>query len=229
MNQMEAFKWEQKTMATTAREKERDRLESRDRSAVERKEANTTVAEVTERRVEEKQQERELDELERLVKQQARRIDNVVPEHLVEAFSTASVIEPSTTEHADHVPMIDNATTASPANPPTNRPTPRSDTSESIYAFIIRRINALEGNSSLVAGYIEEQNRVTRAMLGRAEKTWEDWRLEQDTETRGRWEQDVSAFNVKLTYSECDKRIVWAGFCPKWNSRGSSQITIDGK
>ena len=69
---------------------------------------------------------------------------------------------------------------------------PRSDSSESIYAFIIRRLNALEGNSTLVARYIEEQSRAIRLSLGRVEKRWDEWKSEREDEDRGRWDQEVN-------------------------------------
>jgi hypothetical protein len=52
----------------------------------------------------------------------------------------------------------------------------RTDTSESIYAFITRRLNALEGNTTLVARYIDEQAKALRAALERAEQRWADER-----------------------------------------------------
>lgn len=52
----------------------------------------------------------------------------------------------------------------------------RTDASESIYAFITRRLNALEGNTTLVARYFDEQAKALRAALERAEKKWEDER-----------------------------------------------------
>ena len=48
---------------------------------------------------------------------------------------------------------------------------------ESIYALIVRRLNALEGNTTLIARYIEEQSGI---MMGRMERRWVDW-LEKKT------------------------------------------------
>ena len=73
----------------------------------------------------------------------------------------------------------------------TDAPRTRSDTSESIYAFIIRRLDALEGNNSLVARYIEEQTRLMRLMLGRAESRWDTWKLDWEGTELSRWDIEV--------------------------------------
>ena len=86
-----------------------------------------------------------------------------------------------------------NVNTVSSSSSSSSRaPSPRSDSSESIYAHIIRRLNALEGNSSLVARYIEEQAKVMRHMLSRVEKGWDDWQVERELDEMSRWEQEVS-------------------------------------
>jgi len=74
------------------------------------------------------------------------------------------------------VSSISSSSTYSRAAPP------RSDSSKFIHAFIIRRLDALEGNSSLVARYIEEQNKAMRHMLGRVESRWDEWRIDSETE-----------------------------------------------
>ena len=73
----------------------------------------------------------------------------------------------------------------------TDAPRTRSDTSESIYAFIIRRLDALEGNNSLVARYIEEQTRAMRLMLGRVESRWDTWKFDWEGTELSRWDIEV--------------------------------------
>lgn len=74
---------------------------------------------------------------------------------------------------------------------PSYRGSLRSDASESIYAFIIRRLNALEGNSTLVARYIDEQAKALRASLARSEKQWESSRAASVAEEAARAEAEV--------------------------------------
>lgn len=229
MNQMEAFKWEQKRQAASA--KDRDNAKStKDRETEERRLREKAESEERVReqiRKEDEKRELELDELEKLVFQQARLADQSpdltsLPKDLptievvtVTASSTAissSAAAPNNTSHVSRpsnatekaslssetaiLPQGDklnnSATTSLSASVSTKTPSPRSDTSESIYAHIIRRLNALEGNSSLVARYIEEQAKVMRTMLGRVERGWEDWRIEREVDELGRWEQEVS-------------------------------------
>jgi hypothetical protein len=117
MNQLEAFKWEQKRMDV---EEVKEEVETDQQAAA---------------RIEEERREKELDELEKLVQAQARRHENVTDWNI-----TVSDVKPG-----------------------------RRD-SESIYAFIIRRVSDLEGNSSLVARYIDEQSKAMRTMLNRTER-----------------------------------------------------------
>ncbi|WVR06896.1 hypothetical protein IAU60_003932 [Kwoniella sp. DSM 27419] len=232
MNQMEAFKWEQKRSSASNKEKDRDRGLNRDREAEERR---ARERERKEREEREKQQirENELDALERLLHEQAgRTVSDVLTEtallsRLTESVSTASPssLTPassirSTTsgsplasdrssssvdETANSTVNISSASAISPVSSSTSKVTteppsssttysrsspPKSDSSESIYAFIIRRLNALEGNSTLVARYIEEQAKVMRQMLGRVERNWDEWKAEWDDEERSRWEQE---------------------------------------
>ncbi|KAL7421881.1 hypothetical protein Q5752_003652 [Cryptotrichosporon argae] len=82
------------------------------------------------------------------------------------------------------------AVPSSSVQPAHARPATRSDASESIYAHIVRRLSALEGNSTLVARYVEEQGRTLRAMLAKAEGRWEGVLREREVEERGRWERE---------------------------------------
>lgn len=140
MNQLEAFKWEQKR---------------NDRVEVVKEEVKDVVEAAV--RAEEARRERELGELEKLVQAQARRHENAT--------------EPDPTAKPD-----------------------RKD-SESIYAFIVRRVNDLEGNSSLVARYIDEQSKAMRTMLNRTER---EIIKRIEVEDKSRWEQEVSPYPTTL-------------------------------
>lgn len=199
MNQMEAFKWEQKQLNHN-REKELFQQEEEDvRRAKETQERDRKERERDERD-KQQQREKELDELEKLLHEQAGRL--VPSEPLTDGlFSTdAPSPAPSTgdDEKRDDSSLPTNgslaaatSTESSTTPSPYTRAVPRSDSSESIYAFIIRRLNALEGNSSLVARYMEEQAKVMRSMLKRVEVGWDEWKGEWEDEDRGRWQQEV--------------------------------------
>lgn len=145
----------------------------------------------------------ELIQLERLVQAQARRFPEPDVIEVVPAETTGSTqpatpsssvnVSPNTSSTSNYTAAASNA--SEPVNATTIRP-PRSESSESIYALIVRRLNALEGNSSLVARYIEEQSRTMRTMLEKAERGWEEWKNEREGEERGRWEQEVRATNI---------------------------------
>lgn len=232
MNQMEAFKWEQKQLSAVAKDKDRtgnrekeaqqqqQQQEEEERRAKERREREKKERDEKDKQ---EQRERELDELEKLLHEQAGRL---VPQLLTEPalFSsiddttpaptnvppepTASVSNKGEEDEKRQVsdsPINESLATSSisvePSNsvePSTSSYTraipPRSDSSESIYAFIIRRLNALEGNSSLVARYIEEQAKVMRSMLRRVQVGWDEWKGEWEDEDRGRWQQEVSRY-----------------------------------
>lgn len=192
MNQMEAFKWEQKK----SNAKEQEKPAPLPPRAVEK--------DVEADRRHEEERAAELRQLERLVQAQARRIPEPDVIEVVSAVTTGSretrPATPSSSANASsNTSTTSNYTAAASnasesVNATTIRP-PRSESSESIYALIVRRLNALEGNSSLVARYIEEQSRTMRTMLEKAEKGWDEWRNEREGEERGRWEQEVRATN----------------------------------
>lgn len=231
MNQMEAFKWEQKQLSAVAKDKDRtgnrekeaqqqqQQQEEEERRAKERREREKKERDEKDKQ---EQRERELDELEKLLHEQAGRL---VPQLLTEPalFSsiddampaptnvppepTASVSNKGEEDEKRQVsdsPINESlATSSNSVEPSTSPPStssytraipPRSDSSESIYAFIIRRLNALEGNSSLVARYIEEQAKVMRSMLRRVQVGWDEWKGEWEDEDRGRWQQEVSRY-----------------------------------
>jgi hypothetical protein len=89
--------------------------------------------------------------------------------------------------------------------------TSRRDSSESIYAAMNRRLNNLEGNSSLIARYIEEQSRVMRVALASMERDWDDWRSGRDAEEQSRWNQEVRSL----------PHVLWlkAAYAPRGSSR----------
>jgi hypothetical protein len=217
MNQMESFKAEQKRLAITAKDRDKEKI-TKEKESEERKQREK--AEIDDRarqqvKQEDEKREKELDELERLVLQQARQQGNVGPgltsfptdlpaiEVVTVTASPSSTSSSSST--VDSSVDVHNATdrnktisTANTASSSSRAPSPRSDSSESIYAHIIRRLNALEGNSSLVARYIEEQAKVMRHMLTRVEKGWDDWRVEREVDEMSRWEQEV-----RVVYAVC--------------------------
>lgn len=162
MNQLEAFKREQRQEEPKIKEEDTEEIKAT---------------------LEEEQREKELGELAKLVQAQARR-------HEV------------------------NETEWTAVN--TTKPERKAD-SESIYAFITRRINDLEGNSSLVARYIDEQSKAMRAMLN---KTEQEIMRKLEVEDKNRWEQEVS-----LTWSElisaCARKTGWAAYYP--NSSNSER------
>jgi hypothetical protein len=203
MNQMEAFKSEQKRLAATANHRDKEKI-SKEKEAEERKQREKAEMDDRERqqvKQEDEKREKELDELERLVLQQARR-QGVVPE--MTSFPTIEVVTvtasssttPSPSTVADstiETLLADQNKTTTSTSSSSRVASTRSDSSESIYAHIIRRLNALEGNSSLVARYIEEQAKVMRHMLSRVEKGWDDWQVEREMDELSRWEQEVSS------------------------------------
>jgi len=229
---MEAFKSEQKRLAATANHRDKEKI-TKEKEAEERKQREKAETDDRERqqvKQEDEKREKELDELERLVLQQARR-QGIVPE--ITSFPTIEVVTvtaPSSTSPsastaannttADTLLADQNKTTTSTSSS-SRVATPRSDSSESIYAHIIRRLNALEGNSSLVARYIEEQAKVMRHMLSRVEKGWDDWQVERELDELSRWEQEVSSiprsWRFSLMFSVCAKKTDLVKLSHKWN------------
>ncbi|BEJ16334.1 hypothetical protein CspHIS471_0509390 [Cutaneotrichosporon sp. HIS471] len=197
MNQMEAFKMEQRRAAEASGAAEMKARES-EREAERAAEAARASEREAKQREDDERRQRELCELERLVQEQARRVSGIenVFEPLIEcapspsssASSTSTSLSASsgggeepanssdTTSLAqDPTPLV-ATTPPSTQEPGTTAYRGRTDTSESIYAFITRRLNALEGNTTLVARYIDEQAKALRAALERAEQRWADER-----------------------------------------------------
>jgi hypothetical protein len=80
----------------------------------------------------------------------------------------------------------------------------KADSSESIYAFIIRRLNALEGNATLGMMYVEEQSRVNRGLHDRLEKSWTEWKLEHAQNQRLAVEREVRWSRLRFDRSGID-------------------------
>ncbi|KAJ9100767.1 hypothetical protein QFC19_005506 [Naganishia cerealis] len=93
---------------------------------------------------------------------------NTLPDSLSEASSSVLLTD-------DVLPNAPKYSTSQPAIP---RQEVRADSSESIYAYIIRRLNALEANSTLGMMYMEEQTKATRGILQRLENHLADWKAQ---------------------------------------------------
>lgn len=256
MNQMEAFKWEQKHLESSQKDRERERAAARDLEAEARKalDDQEKAKQDRQRRQEEAKREKELGELEKLVHRQALRAYPKVSTSLTAppvalsptpASSTGltsstvsaspatsslntSMAATNTSRHAQSLATasasshetLNNSTEAhsivkaqlNSSESQSVKHTPRGDHSESIYATITRRLNALEGNSSLIARYIEEQSRVMRAALGTLERDWDEWRFGHDAEERVKWEQEVSTHekSENAHNSACGRKTAWA-------------------
>ncbi|GMK55252.1 hypothetical protein CspeluHIS016_0203080 [Cutaneotrichosporon spelunceum] len=197
MNQMEAFKMEQRRAAEASGAAEKKARDS-EREAESVAEAVRVAEQEAKEKEDEERRQRELCELERLVQEQARRVsgDENVFEPLIEcapstSTSSSTTATPPAASSGGGEESVDTSDAAvsgqdpapmSASLPPTTLEPGatayrgRTDTSESIYAFITRRLNALEGNTTLVARYIDEQAKALRATLERAEQRWEDER-----------------------------------------------------
>lgn len=182
MNQMEAFKWEQKHIPA------KPIIEANDERRIKEEEERATVN--RQRRKGEAEREKELGELEKLVHREAIRARSANTTVQISRTSSSTTLPVSSTK-------LPPATSSASSNETTllndtTETTTRRDQSESIYATINRRLNSLEGNSSLIARYIEEQSRVMRSALAALERDWDEWRLERDTQARTVWDQEVS-------------------------------------
>lgn len=203
LNQMEAFKMEQRRSAEATRDEAAEAAERAHQAAQqeqERVDAERRAAEARERE-EESKREQELCELEKLVQAQARRGRELEYEEIIQcAPSAASTVSASVSAPAAGAPPAGDASvsaggpnasvsgsgsasaavpagTGAPASENGSAvssvaPLPsaqKRDASESIYAHIVRRLSALEGNGTLVARYIDEQARALRGAVSRLE------------------------------------------------------------
>lgn len=123
------------------------------------------------------------------------------PEAVPEAgIDSANASEPlqtprnSTRDAVETPSSTINASTSTSSSPPApiRSHAPKADSSESIYAFIIRRLTALEGNATLGMMYVEEQTKSTRGMAMRLEKVWEQWKVDEGRDLRMALEREVS-------------------------------------
>lgn len=82
----------------------------------------------------------------------------------------------------------------------------RADSSESIYAFIIRRLTALEGNATLATMYMEAQNEVIRNVLRKQEKAFTEWKFQSEIRLRDslarQREDSLTEFSMLLSRLE---------------------------
>ncbi|KAL1411435.1 hypothetical protein Q8F55_002391 [Vanrija albida] len=233
MNQMDAFKMEQKRLAAArgAREQEKARERELQREREREAEVHQTRERDLKEREDDERRERELCELEKLVQEQARRMSGAAlfsPEAPIDCSvpsQAAAAASPPPSAADDDVegggaakpppspPPAENVEPNGPAPPPANAPQansppsssgyvrsqpPKSDSSESIYAFIIRRLTALEGNSTLVARYIDEHGKALRTALARAEKRWEVAQARAVEDDAHRWEMDRMRHEERL-------------------------------
>lgn len=88
--------------------------------------------------------------------------------------STQSIIPPV----ASSINSINSSTTSN-NNPPPPKQNIKADSTESIYAFIVRRLNALEGNATLGMMYVEEQSKVSRQLFNKLESSWKEYKHDQ--------------------------------------------------
>lgn len=90
------------------------------------------------------------------------------------------------------------------------RPEARADHSESIYAYIIRRLNALEGNSTLGMMYMEEQTKATRGILQKLENHLADWKIQVDNSHRAAIQHEVSSYKrIQSASTDIEQRTAW--------------------
>jgi hypothetical protein len=108
------------------------------------------------------------------------------------SLSTSLISSPTVTLPSSSLDMFARNIRNTPAASGTPRQEGKADTSESIYAHIIRRLNALEGNSTLGMMYMEEQTKATRGILQKLENSLTDWKIQMDTAQRRAIEQEVS-------------------------------------
>lgn len=191
MNQLEAFKWEQRKL---------NKRSDETKAKVDEVKRDPPVDEAASaRRIEEEKLEKELGELEKLVQAQARRHEpnGTMGMELINTDAHASGNANGSGNSNVTVKENLNGTIKDELVNATAR---RRADSESIYAFIIRRVNDLEGNSSLVARYIDEQSKAMRAMLNRTER---EIVKKLETEDKSRWEQEVCLHMVTTMIVSC--------------------------
>jgi hypothetical protein len=102
----------------------------------------------------------------------------------------------------DHLPSAEellngqNVSASASATAPADSQKPRRDRSdsESIYAFITRRLADLEGNSTLILRYIDERTRILR----RTQDDMYAWRRDQEINDAQRWESERMRLEDRL-------------------------------
>lgn len=89
-------------------------------------------------------------------------------------------------------PSVSVAAPRPPAPPPNHRAPPppqppASDSGESIYSSIVRRLAHLESTSSLATHYLDEQSRMVRAALQQLEQGLATWKAGVESAEKNRW------------------------------------------
>ncbi|KAJ9118702.1 hypothetical protein QFC22_003922 [Naganishia vaughanmartiniae] len=114
------------------------------------------------------------------------------------SMDLASETSPISSSSVVTTAILPNTPKYSASTPGASRQEGRADSSESIYAYIIRRLNDLEGNSTLGMMYMEEQTKATRSILQRLETHLADWKAKISSSQQQAIIQERSAFDKKL-------------------------------
>lgn len=111
-----------------------------------------------------------------------------------ESLAAPETISTTVSNTADVSSGASMSSSAQMTRPSTvSRDNARADSSESIYAFIVRRLTALEGNATLATMYIEEQTKVVRELIRKQERMITDGKIAAEKRL-----QEVLAENVSL-------------------------------
>jgi hypothetical protein len=129
-------------------------------------------------------------------------VEKVVPQNTTNASSASnsaiSIATPTITTPVRSASSPSVSTTQTSTT--SIRQNTKSDSSESIYAFIIRRLNALEGNATLAMMYVEEQTKANRNLLHKMDRSWADWKMSQGQDQRIAFEREVCLDNPRVAY-----------------------------
>ena len=195
MNQMDAFKWEQRR---TRGQEKRDEG-SLPSQTVEAREQDPSPA------VNESSDE-QVDPSGGKISEAAILLDGVAATSIPVGPILPEVISDLNETLAEILTAASATETSKASNP---------ETSESIYAFITRRLAALEGNTTLIARYIEHQG---GSLSARFERRWQEWQTSHLTNLS----TEVSNSRVKpiLTgTSECVMKIGWEAWLRSSSNR----------
>lgn len=144
-----------------------------------------------------------------------------------DAALTASTVAPSATKSAETSSSIIATSSVQATRPPgVNRDNARADSSESIYAFIVRRLTALEGNATLATMYIEEQTKVVRELIRKQERQLNEGKVATEKRLQEALADNVSLrcpypshlTNHAVTFSERSQLSNFNSSCVVWKS-----------